>query len=130
MYNSMFHIQDHTKDFGYIMVYASKHLEMYFESCYMFFNIFQQSWKKFIHSVCLSVRVCACSNCHKYSLNEFLFIHAVHIWYRMDIIEAVRCMGLSVHLQRCTKVFRYISVYLGGSEVFKVYCNIFILHYT
>ena len=29
MYNSMFHTQDHAKHFGYIMVYASKRLEMY-----------------------------------------------------------------------------------------------------
>ena len=39
------------------------------------------------------------------------------------------CVGLSVRLQRHSKVFLYISIYRrGGVKVFKVYCNIFILY--
>ena len=56
MYNSMFLVQGHTKDFRYIMGYASKRLEMYFQFCTMVFNTFQQCWKRFMLSVCLSVR--------------------------------------------------------------------------
>ena len=47
MYNSIIHIQDHTKYFGYIIRYASKWLELYFELCYVVFNTFQQSLKIF-----------------------------------------------------------------------------------
>ena len=42
-YNRMFHVQDQTKDFGYIMGYASKRLEVYFQLRSMVFNTFQQS---------------------------------------------------------------------------------------
>ena len=99
MYNSMLHIQDHTKYFEYIMGYALKQLEMYFQLCYLVFNIFQQSWKIFMHLICLFVSpfVCAHSNFRKYSSNIFKFIHAVHIWHRIDSFEKI-CMGLSVHL--------------------------------
>ena len=41
MHNRTFHVQGHTKDFGYIMGYASKRLVMYFQFCTMVFNAFQ-----------------------------------------------------------------------------------------
>ena len=34
-YNNMFHIQNHTKDFEYIMDYTWKWLDMYFKNCFM-----------------------------------------------------------------------------------------------
>ena len=40
----------------------------------------------------------------------------------------VLCMGVSVHLQRHTKVLQsFRPIGRGGGEVFKIYCNIFIL---
>ena len=37
---SMFHVQDHTKDFVHIIEYASKQLEIYLQLFKMVFNIF------------------------------------------------------------------------------------------
>ena len=71
MYNSMFHIQDHTNDFGYIKGYTSKLLEMYFQLCYMVFNTFQQS-SKIMHSVCLSVHALTVVNIFPMSLNLYM----------------------------------------------------------
>ena len=34
MYKSMFHIQDHTKEFWYTIGYAWKRLEIYFQLCF------------------------------------------------------------------------------------------------
>ena len=125
VYNSIFHLQDHTKGFGYIMGYASKRLEMNFQWCYMVFNTLKQSWKMFMHTVYPSV--CTHSNCLKYSSNAFKFLHAVHIWYRMDSIEndmdMTNCSFTETH-KRFPDTFRPI----GGCEVFKIYCNLFILH--
>ena len=50
----MFHIQDNARNSLYIMGYASKRLEMYFQFCSMVFNTFQQSLC--IQFFCLSVR--------------------------------------------------------------------------
>ena len=81
VYNSIFHLQDHTKDFGYIMGYAMKRLEMIFNCVPWFLTLSNKVEKMFMHSVCLSVCpfVCARFNIRKHSSNVFKFIHAVHI---------------------------------------------------
>ena len=89
------------------------------------FNTFQQSWKVFMHSVCLSV----CLSVHALTLVNILQMS--WNWYMLfmsDIAWTVLKMvyiRLMVCLQRHTKVFRYITVY--GEENFKGYLNIFIL---
>ena len=62
---------------------------MNFQLCSVVFTTFKKSWKKFIHSVCLSVHVsvCARSNWRKYSWIVFKFIHAIHIWHKTHSIE-------------------------------------------
>ena len=109
------------------MVYSSKRLEMYFQFCYMVFNIFQQSRKMFLHSVSLSVRPFAhaltVANTIQMSLNLYmLFIPDI----KLTVLKMIR-MGLIVRLQRHMKVFRCITACRGGN-VFKVYYNLFVLH--
>ena len=54
------------------------------------FNTFLQSWKVFMHSVCLSVcpSVCPLSNFCKYYSNVLKLIHVIHIWHSMNCIES------------------------------------------
>ena len=56
-----------------------------------------------IRFVCLSICPPACvrSNCRRYSSNDFKFIHAVHILYRMDSIKnyeyGIKCSFAEIH---------------------------------
>ena len=74
MYKNMFLILelDHTKDFKYIMDYALKGLEMYFQWYSMIFNTFHQSLKMFMHSVCLSVHTLTLESILQISSNLYM----------------------------------------------------------
>ena len=127
MYNRMFQIQDDTKDFWYIMGYASKRLKMYFQFCSTVFTLSNKIEKcSCIRFLCLFVRpVCAHSNSHKFYSNVFKFIDDIHISYRMDSIVN-EMYGTKCLLKETHKFFRCISAYKGN--VFKVYRNTFILY--
>ena len=90
------------------------------------FNTFQQSWRVFMHSVCLSV----CLSVRALTLKNILQMS--WIWYMLfisDIAWTVLKMvniRLMVCLQRHTKVFRYITVYLKKNSkriLTCLYCN-------
>ena len=109
----------------YFRGYTSKRLALFFQLCSTVFNTFQQSWKMLMHSVCLSVCpfVCVSSNCRICSSDIFKFIHALHIWCRMDSIEndGTKCSFTETH--------KSFPIHFGLSvwdEFFKVYCNMFI----
>ena len=80
------------------------------------FNILQESWKVFIHSVCLSVHALTLVNILQMSWNLYvLFISDVAlIVVKMVLIE------LMDRLQRHTKIFQNIIIY-GGSFFLIVY---------
>ena len=70
----MFHIQGHTKDFKYIMGYASKRLEMNFQLCSMVLTLFNKVEK------CLCSQFVCPSICAPLTdVNVFKFMHAVHM---------------------------------------------------
>ena len=54
-----------------------QHLQQHYKSFInsLFFNTFQQRWKEFIHSVCVSC------NSLKYSSSVLKFMHIIQIWY-------------------------------------------------
>ena len=87
------------------MGYALKRLEMYFQ---LFQGVLTLSNKVekclCIRFVCLAV--CEWSNFHKHSSGVLKFMHAVKIWYRMDIIDNIYGTNCSF---RDSQVFRYIS---------------------
>ena len=57
MYNSIFHVQDHSTYIWYIMGYALKRRQMYFEMCSIVFNAFQKNVNAFGLFIWLSVRL-------------------------------------------------------------------------
>ena len=117
----MFHLQGHSKDFWYNMGYASKRLEMDFHLHTMGFNAFQLSWKMFLNLVFLSVRRSVRSltlvNILQMSWNLSTLFLSVTTWAILKMVY----MGLTVHLQRHTNVFWYITAYEG--KTFKAYSN-------
>ena len=105
----MFYIQDHAKDFDYIMSYVSKRLERIF-NCVTWLLTLSNKVEKCLYVWFVCLCVCAHSNCCKYSSNlSVLFISETE-WIALEMV----CMGPSVHLQRYTKVFRYILAYQKG----------------
>ena len=73
-----------------MIVFVQKFLILFkckfiFKPLYSIFNTLQQSWKMFMHSVCLSV--CARSKSHKYSSNVLKLIHAIHMWHNRNWTE-------------------------------------------
>ena len=88
----------------------------------MIFNTFQQSWKMLMHLLCLSV--CAGSNFRKILQRVFKFMHAIHVWYRVDNIEndmhGTRCSFTERHksfmihfdLSKGVKFLKFIVTYL------------------
>ena len=96
------------------MGYASKWLEMYFYLFSMGFKTFQQSWKMFLHSVCLSV--------HPF-LHALILLNMLQMYWNLfmlfisDIewsVLKMLCIRLKIRLQRQTKVFWYITAYGRG----------------
>ena len=118
----MFHIQGHSKDFWYNMGYASKRLEMNFHLYTMGFNAFQLSWKMFMNSVCLSV----CLSVRR-SVRALTLVNILRMFWNLEMllisdiewsVLKILCMGLKVHLQRHTKVFRCITAFFFPSLSF------------
>ena len=122
----MFHIQDHTKNFEFIIGYFLKRLEMYSQLCYMVFNTFQQSLKMFVHSVYLSVRphhTLTVVNILQMCFNLYLLFISDIEW----TVLKMPCTVLSVRLQRHTKIFWCIleggKLKFGKFIVTYLYCT-------
>ena len=75
-------------------------------SLFNLFHSFQQSWKVFMYSVCLSICLFVCARfiSRKYSSNVLKFISTIHIWHSMDRREN-DIYGTHGSSQRHTKVF-------------------------
>ena len=97
MYNRKSHIQDHSKHFRYIMGCVLKRLEIIF-NCFTLSNKVKKCLC--IQFVCLSV----CASVQGLTFinilqNVFKFMHAVHIWYRIDISSS--CWKIFIIYVRC-----------------------------
>ena len=95
-------------------------------NCFTWFLTLSNKVKKCLvirFLVCLSTPVSARSNFRKYSSNVLKFIHAVHIWCRIDNTEN-DMHGTKCSFAETPKIFRYISTYQWVEWSFKYYCNI------